>query len=212
MPSRMRRHSRRAPKQGPSAFAPAKLRDGRSLTWEQLAVTAVPATWNTEFVNLAHTSGTIATRFRTLLPQNVVRGTVTLERVRGTIQVFFDEDILGGDFNEWSLWLQLQLIPIQDGAIVNAGVLSPRNAADLESNRILWRRDYYPAAGTGISIGAATMRPATQNVLEFDVKSRRRFDRALWALAMVADMEVLGGGTHRISTDVRTLFRASDGV
>ncbi len=164
------------------------------------------------FPNLAHSAGPIETRFATLIPQNVTRGVVTLERVRGDAYVWFDEAQLTLSLARWTVLLSMQLVPIRDGNIVNLSVLSSRNTGDLESNRFIWRRTYSPQRGTPIILGAQSFDPGYSQSGELDIKSKRRFDRALWALILVVDVDATAAGLHIISMNLRGLFRASDGL
>ena len=56
------------------------------------------------------------------------------------------------------------------------------------------------------------MAASTSQGMEVDVKVKRRFDRAVWALALVVDVNVDAEALHHVSSGLRALFRTSDGV
>lgn len=170
-----------------------------------------PAPLNTAFPTNASAVGGICTNFVTMIPLNVTRGVVTLERIRGHLAIFFDEAELVAAFINWPVFMSIQLVPAQDGAIVPESVLSSRNAGDLESNRFLWRRAYLPQLGTPV-IGPGPLNFDTHQDLQVDVKSKRRWDRANWALIMVVDVECTALTLHHISLEMRGLFRTADGL
>jgi len=207
-----RRIFRGPSKKGATAFAPSVGRDGRSLGWESMSgASPTPSAIATALPTNAQAAGGINTNFVTMLPQNLTRGVVTLERLRGHIAIYFSEVELAAAFVNWPVFMSIQLVPLHDGAIVNLAVLSSRNAGDLESNRFLWRRAYMPQRGTPI-VGPGALQFDTHNGFEVDVKSKRRFDRANWALILVADVEATAMTLHQISVEMRGLFRTADGV
>lgn len=189
---------------GPSAFAPGRGGGGRAISWESLALTTTPQ----EAVATFPTQVTPGIRTRALLPGDVARGVVTLERVRGSIAVYFEQGV--NDLQFWSLDLMLQLIPLKAGGFVTSAVLNPRDGNDLESNRIIWRQRYYnPEA-----INIATVSGIANNFAfdAIDIKSRRRFDRALWALHLVLAVGSGFESAARFHLDLRALFRSPDGL
>ncbi len=208
-----RRNFRSTSKKGATAFAPSASRDGRTLGWESLSGPAVPPVIQSTVFNVSSLLvGSVNTRFVTLVPQNLTRGTITLERIRGHLAFYWDQaNDLAVDLDRWPIMVGIQLVPLRDGAIQNPSVLSMRNAGDLESNRILWRRTYMPDTGTTItSPGAIERTGCRYNNIEIDVKSRRRFDRATWALVMSMDIDV--DSVALASLELRGLFRSSDGL
>lgn len=184
-----------------SAFAPA-MSGGRSLGWESLA--NVSGT-NAAVFNVV-TAATILSRV--LLPENLTRGVVTLERIRGC--VFFvgaDNDFTA--FGDEFITAGIQLVPLVNGVVPVQSVLDPDNAGDLESNRWIWRCTYGPAnqyASATITRAVCYTPPSS----EIDVKSRRRFNRSAWALYMT----VTGPGVTQFNTNltIRALFRSGDGM
>lgn len=210
----MARHRRQRTglKRPASAFAPGAGRDGKMISWEQLDSTNNPVGLTTAFPTLAFATGANQTRFTTLMPPNVTRGAVTLERIRGGISVFPGVVELAADFLNWPLMLTIQLVPLADGAILDAAVLSAKNSADMESNRIIWQRSYYPEGGGTITAPGALERHSCPNNGDVDVKSRRRFDRAEWALLLTCDNDSSVSTATVISINLRGLFRAADGL
>lgn len=212
--ARRRTFTRRGMKRSASAFAPGTGKAGRTIAWEQLSGSSfTPQALGTLFPTLAHSTASIETRFMTLMPANVTRGTVTLERVRGFTHVWFDETQTLLSLIRWPVVMSMQLVPIRDGTIQITSVLSARNTADLESNRLIWIRGYYPANGTPIiGPGATNLDPGNWMDTEVDIKSRRRFDRATWALILVVDVDATAKDLHLGAISLRALFRSPDGV
>ena len=196
-----------------TTFAPARAGQGRTLTWEALQAIITPKSISTVFGTNVLILGNFTTRFLTLIPQNVTRGVVTLERIRGEIRVFFDRDNSVLTAEEMLVQMQIQLVPIRNGAIVNEAVLSPENLADLESNRILWRRNYYVADVIATTVAGSVLNPGQMNTrVDVDVKVRRRFDRALWALIIVVRSATAAEDFNLCTLDLRGLFRATDAL
>jgi len=192
---------------GPSAFAPSRAGQGRNLTWESLIRPTTPVT----IFNLFTTSGPggATQRLSTMIPINVTRGVVTLERIRGSIQIWFrDADVVAAV--DWFVHLSIQLVPARAGVVdLNSSLLSA-NASDVESNRFVWRKSY-TAPLTSVS-GILYTRCIQDNAFEIDVKSRRRFDRATWALVISAEGSANALAEHFIQVDLRALFRAPDAL
>jgi len=196
-----------------SAFAPGESKRGKTLAWESLLNEQTPVVLNTFINNAVRTTGNFQINFRALIPINVSRGTVTLERIRGNIDVYFDSVELASNFENWSVWMQIQIAPARNGAFTSPAILSPANAADQESNKILWQRLYYPRAGTTItSPSALEVHESNYVGIEIDVKVKRRFDRAMWGLILVVDCESTAIGIHHASGTLRGLFRTGDGI
>lgn len=168
----------------------------------------------TQFPTLAFTAAGNDIRFVTLIPQNILRGTVTIQRIVGSVACYFDVDQVGLAGGQASAFIsaQIQLVPIANGAIQDASVLSPVNSADLESNRILWRRTYTPLLQiSGGLLGVNRMMSQIQPT-EVDVKVQRRFDRALFALIFVVASANSDVTLQRVGIELRGLFLAPDGV
>lgn len=208
-----RRRQRRGTLSKPAgAFAPA-VKGGRTIAWESINLTTTPIVISGAFPTLAFTTGLIATRFVTLIPENVLRGPITLERVRGQIHVWHGVTESAADLANWPIKISMQLAPLTAGVIQNSAILSSRNSADLESNRFIWKRDYYPRTGTSITAPGALEKLSSEDHSEIDIKSRRRFDRATWALILTCDCDtsVQSIGTL-VAINLRALFRTPDGV
>lgn len=196
------------------AFAGA-MSSGRTLSWESLASEYVFNTAAVELPNIDSTAGGIDVRFATLIPINVTRGALTLTRIVGEISIFFnqvDMNATGGQASA-CLPMNIQLVPARNGVLEVGSVLDPRNSADLESNRIIWRRAYYPHGNnpTGISFNAVRGY-LSQSPNPIDIKSQRRFDRANWALVLAASFPTADFFNLRVNLDLRGLFKAPDGV
>ncbi len=195
-----------------SAFAPAEVR-GKTIAWENVLDEPEPALVSTKIPTLVRTVGAIETRIATLIPVSVTRGVVTMERVRGNLAVYFNSTELAAAFANWFVHLMIQLVPIQDGAIVTDSVLSAGNSADQESNRIIWQRLYYPNVGTTITGPAAVEYHTSQySGQEVDIKVKRKWDRATWALVLSYDGEAAAVDLHILGGQLRALFRSSDGI
>ncbi len=199
---------------GPSAFAPSRAGGGRTLTWESIASALAPVAVSTAFPTSSLLVGSVNTRFVTMIPQNLTRGVITLERIRGHVAFFWNQAAdLAVDLDRWFIKAWIQLVPLRDGAIQNPAVLSSRNAGDLESNRFIWLRHYLPSTGTTItSPGAIERTGSVTNYIPVDVKSKRRFDRATWALLLGVDIDNDAIASTLVSFDLRGLFKAVDGL
>lgn len=194
-----------------TAFAPARLSGGRALSWESLAGTGVGLTGFAQLgvflPNLAYNpAANLDVRYRVLTPVNVTRGVVTLERVVGQMFILnINEEFPA------TVEMSLQLATIRDGSIVDQAVLNTGNAADLESNKLIWRRLYVDGLrGSGQNIFC------TQDVgmSDIQVRVRRRYDQATWALILVAlhDSTTHSAQGLSINCNLRGLFRAPDGI
>ncbi len=210
--ARRRFGTRRRMNRGPSAFAPSRLPGGRALSWEALGAGAAVAPMTTNLPNLAYTTAAIQTRYVTLIPINVTRGVVTLERVRGSIWTWLGEVETTADLANWATLMTVQLVPVRNGAIIDDSVLSARNTADLENNRIIWQRAFYPMGGATITGPGPLEYYDMRGNGDVDIKSRRRFDRALWALILTADIDISIAGVNQSAFRLRGLFRAPDGL
>lgn len=190
------------------------MRNGRTLGWESLAAQGTPGTLPVTFPNVSNVAAGITTRFVSLIPQNVTRGAVTIVRIRGWMNTIFDVDDIGGAGGVAFAFCpyNIQLVPVQDGVISLDSVLDPRNAADLESNRILWRRTDFPLL---ITTGGLLESQRKLNQLEspvVDVKTQRRFDRATWALIACVSFPTVEEINVLTSIDLRALFKTTDGL
>lgn len=196
------------------AFAGA-MRSGRTLAWESLSVSHIPAILPTSFPTVSNVAGGVTTRLLTLVPENVTRGAVTLERIRGNVFVMWAHSATFGNngINFIPVPMNIQLVPVANGVLALNSVLDPANAADLESNRILWRQTWYPdfAMDAGTLV-AGTRFFAARQPLELDVKVKRHFDRATWALTMVVRYPTVEEVFIHAGLDIRALFRTPDGL
>lgn len=195
-----------------SAFAPSQ-KGGRTLSWESLAKDTVGGDHNLVFNNLAFTAGGSDIRYLVLLPPNVLRGTLTLVRTKITWETWWGAVAIGtgaGSRLARMPW-NMQLVPVRDGAIQDAAVLDPDNAADDENNAIIARGLRFAELGQEGTLNSLERVPTRQPIF-YDVKSQRRFDRSLWALILVTT--ALAGTTSDMlhALDVRALFKAPDGV
>jgi len=186
--ARFRRRTRGVRGKPASAFAAGEDRKGKTLQWESLLNDGIVDFINVQIPTIVRTVGAFTTRALTLIPVNVTRGAVTLERVRGVMDVWFDEAETTASLANWNVHMTIQVVPAADGAIDLPQCLSPGNAADQESNRIIWQRLYYPAAGATIT-GPGAVEFSQSNYVghEVDIKVKRRFDRSTWGLALVCE-------------------------
>ncbi len=200
-------------KKAATAFASQRTNTGQSLGWELILGATVPVDFATAFPLNIRNVGAFNTRAVALVPSNVTRGTLTMMRVRGTIFVYFSSAELAVAFANWPVHIQLQMVPARDGVINQGAVLSPQNSADQESNRIIWQRLYMPRAGTTITgEGAVELHESSAVALEVDVKVKRRWDRADWALALVSEVETGSVVLHQFGGYLRGLFATGDGL
>ncbi len=196
-----------------SAFAPSENAKGKALSWEYLINAPVPLVLSTLIPTAVRIAGTTQTRFVSLIPVNVLRGVVTLMRIRGQIEIFFNVAELAADFDNWRVHLSIQLTPARNGVVDGSSTLSASNSADQESNRILWQRIYYPRTGSTITApGALEKHDSNYAGQEVDVKVKRRFDRATWALVLVMDVNEDAEGLHFGTSTLRGLFRSGDAL
>jgi len=195
-----------------SAFAPA-MAGGRTIAWEALGVFFTPQPLDVAFPVTSNVAAGITTRFQSLLPENVTRGTVTLERIRGRFFTLWDTAIIAAVNGEQMLAVPylIQLVPIQDGTIALDSVLDGRNAADLESNRIIYRGTIYPNMPDASGALVDAVRHYSQETI-IDIKSKRRFDRATWALIMSVSFDTVNEVKVRHGNSLRALFKSADGV
>ena len=120
-----------------SAFAGGEGARGKSLQWEYIFDQPVPVPISTAIASNVRTTGTIQTRIVSLIPVNVTQGVVTLERIRGHLEIYFNEAELIADFDNWFVHMQIQIVPARNGVMAAIQALSPGNAADQESNKIV---------------------------------------------------------------------------
>ncbi len=196
------------------AFA-GSMSGGRSLGWESLAIDLTYEDLPTMFPSAAAVVGGRTRRFVSLLPANVTRGVVTLERLRMQNQYWIETQNYNGAGTGQNIVLpaNIQLVGIQDGGISLDSVLSPINAADQESNRLLWRHQFW--GDVNLSAGGPVDGPnliQTRLPNEFDIKTKRRFDRANWALIYCVEYDTVNEPRVHGMLDIRALFRSSDGL
>jgi len=184
--------------------------------WESLALELELDQLTTVFGVNAFIVGADTVRVRIILPHNLSRGVVTMMRIRGMIFNVYPADNLalpGAGRRLVTHAMNLQLVPVTNNTVVLDSVLDPRNVTDQESNRVIWRHNYTAdlTAGAGADVAAVRFLPQVDTT-ELDVKSMRRWDRALWSLVLVSSYDTVEGFDHRINLDLRGLFKASDGV
>jgi len=210
-----------------SAFAPAKS-GGGNLTWEAAGTTC----WST-IDQVFGSKGTLyqvecdgePVDYRTyalvLIPINTNRGTVTLLRVRGYLGCASKNfgNVDQSELREQTVHFMLQLVPHEPTLINNIDatqLLSGNLATNQESNRIImqWIRT---VGGEFVTQHSFTdpVAPNGDSVWfrEIDVRTKRRFDRTQWALALTATTTEPGGfEVNRVFANFRMLFRTDDGI
>lgn len=162
------------------------------------------------------------TRGLVLIPINQNRGTVTLLRVRGFLGSYTEPigSLAGNELRDHTMHFMLQLVPARPGLVnVPDGIqlLSGNLAPDQESNRILQQWVYPPGgaygSGGNITEFGASGQAHTTNFKEIDVRVKRRFARAQWALVLSATSSVVAFDTlNRVYCNFRMLFRTEDGI
>lgn len=212
-------------KRGPSAFAQSKS-GGGNLTWEAAGSTCWSIVSNT--MSLVTTSYNIVcngddqayTTFGlVLIPINETRGTVTLHRVRGFLGWTRDArpDNEAEDREHTGHFI-LQLVPKLRHAVSPSTpdqeqLLSGNLADDQESIRIIHQWVAYPAGEHGIMVnGDAVNSNKSAWFREVDVKSKRRFNRAEYALVLSCTLRSNVADIARYYANLRMLFRADDGL
>lgn len=208
--ARRRRLSRtRSLKKPASAFAPGAGASGKAIAWESLWLQSDPEALDTAFPTASTVGGL---KFVTVMPLNATQGVVTLERVRGFMQIWWEETQLL-ELADMRVDVSLQLAPARAGSISSGAPLSVVNAFDLESNRIIWKKSFYPAGQTVLTTAVLDLHPGNTDVPpDLDIKSRRRFDRATWGMVLCCDT-TSGTFTEKfIGGNMRALFRTSSGI
>ena len=196
-----------------TAFAPGRTGGGQSLGWESLVEEEIPEALSQKLPIAVSTAAPLSVIARTILPVNVSRGTLTMLRVRGTIEIYFGSAELAVSLDNWPIHMTMQLVPARLGAIDTTSILTPNSADDQESNKIIWQRSYYPRAGTTItSAGALEVHESNFVGVEVDIKVKRRFERSTWALALVAQGETNAIDVHLCALRLRALFQSADGI
>ena len=180
--------------------------------WEAILNATEPQDFVTAFPNSNRTVGAYDVRSVSLVPINVTRGTVTMLRVRGSLEVYFFSTNLAAALSAWNVHLIMQLVPASDGGPADSSYLSPGNSADQESNRIVWQRVYYANTGTTITGPGGVEYHTSTLSAEVDVKVKRRFDRATWALELTAEIATASNSDHLIAGQLRGLFSTADGI
>jgi len=197
-----------------TAFA-GKVAGGRGVQWESLSVSYTAQDLTVQYPTVSVTAAGFTTRYRTLIPPNVTRGPLTMLRVRGSIYTIFEQGMLAvaTGTTDMVIPMSIQLVPVRDGSIVDDTVLDMRNAADLESNRILWRGNAWAAYQSndtnGLQINVLRRYPT---MIDVDVKVKRRWDRATWALIMAETFSSASEDILLQSIELRGLFQSADGV
>ena len=214
----MARSRRRRPvAKSATPFAGAMGRDGRSSNWESLAVDLTVQDLDVKFPNAAIVAGGITVRYKVLVPVNLTRGNVTLRRIRSSVWVMWEETLFNaaGGKGFFAVPMNIQLVPIRGGVIANEAVLDPRSAADLESNRIIWRRTWWPdivGANGVLAEPSERFRGCRDPDYQIDVKSQRRWDRAEWALIMAVSFDTVNEVNVEMATELRGYFTSNDGL
>jgi len=220
---------RRGSRTPAGAFAGGRFRDGRSIDWEQICGEFCYDTWNNVFPNAVADpiplcdEQPFSLQRRTLLPLNVLTSQYTIERIVGYFELAWAMGLIDltliDELKVLPVATGIQLIPRTSLTTAAGSVLSPRDAADLESNRWMWL-DY-----------ATPIRPWPEKVLgaaaddkiviyrkDIDIRTRRRIDGANWQLDAVsiansAFNKVVSGTDQllRCNFVLRALLRSYEG-
>jgi len=207
------------------AFAGGTYRDGRAKDWEQIAGEFCWDPWDVVVPNNVATltlcdENEFALKRRTLLPLNVLTSQYTIERIVGHLEIVWFMSRFDGTSLKNMLVLPIasgiQLIPRTGLTTAAAAVLSPRDTADLESNRWMWLNyanpmfqwhDFSDAVGDDALMGYRT---------KIDVKTRRRVDGANWQLDFVSvahanAIDLALREAYRVNLVLRCLLRSYEG-
>lgn len=187
---------------------------GRTLAWESLKTEFFVDQMTNILPVIDSTAAGIDVRFVSLIPINVTRGAVTLTRIVGAIRIFFNDLDIGaaGGTIDACLPMNIQLVPARNGVLEVGAVLDPRNSADAESNRIIWRGTYTPEGSTSGFLLNTVRMYGSHEPSKIDIKSQRRFDRATWGLILAASFETADFFNLRSVVDLRGLFKSADGL
>jgi len=196
---------------GPFATA---VKGGRARSWESLAAQYVYDEWSDNWPVTGIVLGADLVNFRVLTPINVTRGVVTLQRIRGTMGLAWNVPGIAGSGGRGfaTAAFNIQLMPARGGVILDSSVLDPTNAADQESNRILWRQTALLDPGsdeTGILLNGDRF---FLNTYDIDVKVSRRYDVSEWALVMAIKYDAAEIANNLAMLEMRALYLATDGV
>ncbi len=140
-------------------------------------------------------------------------------RVVGNMYIAFRDDAAIQDKanDNKGLSMSLQLIPAVNGLSGVAFAKDTFNSSDLDSTNIVWKRMYMPGlTNSNIrvnipdAIGDYFALPTPDPKL--DIKSRRRFDRSQWALALVASIDNGLLNQWGIAYSMRMLIQSSGGI
>jgi len=227
---RRRTFRRRGMKRAASAFAPAKSGGGH-LDWEASGTTCwsiidnvFPLKGTTYGITCDGAQVDYQTMGLVLIPLNEARGTITLLRVRGYLGCAnstitgANQDFLRRHTVHW----MLQLVPRDPDLVTTPAalqLLSGNKSADQESNRIImqWVSFYGGEYGAQFAvedpIPPAAFVEANTWFREIDVRTKRRFLRAQWALVLSATTVFPESfEENRVYANFRMLFRADDGI
>ena len=159
---------------------------------------------------------------RSLLPAAIATGgEVTLQRIVGEIYVSssISPGIVAGTFdsNAFSqLGLNIQMVATLQGNITADTMLDGHNASDLDSTNFLWRREYAPGFTNSV-VGFSLVTDADRQFVYHpdyivDVKTKRRFDRSQWTLALCATIPLAADDMYAVNWLLRGLFLTSGGI
>lgn len=205
-------------------FAPAYAGRGRTLTWEGLANNVcgdsirdvLPNTAYTTVIPCQGINQNFSVIYSVLMPGNLTRGVVTLERIRGSIQLFRELPTTSANFRyQTPIPMLIQLAPINEAAVpLASAILTQRLIAHVEDQRIIWKHEAYPHPFSNTGSENTARVPWFPHGYELDVKVRRRFNRARWALVFSATVEtvLLDNELDMFYYHLRGLFRAPDAL
>ena len=212
--ARFRRRGTGRTRGRPAGPFATSVKNGRARSWESLSNSYNFLAWNVVFPNNALVVAGNLVNYRVLTPINVTRGVVTVQRIRGTLAMLWrTAEINGaGGPNVISAPVNIQLVPARNGAIVDSAVLDPKNSADVESNRILWRKNMMFDTGSGDVGFAVDGGRFLMGVEEVDVKVSRRYDVSEWALIAAINYDAVSIALNLGMLELRALYLATDGL
>ncbi len=159
-----------------------------------------------------------------MLPENIASGgDLTLIRVVGSVYMYAAivpeaSGALIRTIPQQLCSLSIQLQPVRQGLVSADTILDLHNASDLDSNAIIWRRQYCAQENGGnvmtniAFLNGDTDRAVPVGVTTIDSRVKRRFDRSQYRLSLCITVETADAPFWGIAFSFRGLFLTSGGI